>query len=88
VGIGIHTEDKNRLIVYKPLYHPNQVKDHKRDFGTKPIEMFLETYFERNSQIGAYRFRKTTEAEVEKLKTELLITKAKATHIPFLQLIA
>jgi hypothetical protein len=66
IGIALHSETKEKLVAYKPLYSKNYVEKHNADFNVRPLDMFVEDVTKDNQTFS--RFRKMTEEEVTKLK--------------------
>ena len=58
IGTARHTENKEKLMIYKPLYPTECTKG--VDFDARPLEMFMsEVYHEKYPDITQkYRFEK------------------------------
>jgi hypothetical protein len=65
VGTARHTEEKNYLVLYRPVYENDWMGE--CDYQARPLEMFVENV-EKDSKMMP-RFAKITDEEViEKLK--------------------
>ena len=42
IGLAVHSETEEILVVYKPFYSSNHVYDLGADFYTRPLSIFLE----------------------------------------------
>ena len=39
IGLTLHSENREKLIAYLPLYSPNHVWDYECDFNVRPLKM-------------------------------------------------
>ena len=62
MGIGVHTENKERLVVYKPLYINDRTKSSNTDYFVRPFEMFTENV-EKDGKTFP-RFQKITDSKI------------------------
>lgn len=62
VGISQHTETGEILVVYKPLYKSESLKESGSDFSVRPLDMFMSNV-ERENYKGP-RFIKITDVDV------------------------
>ncbi len=62
IGTAIHTETEEILIIYKPVYRTDFLKEKRADFFARPLAMFLEKVV--IDGVSTSRFSKITDSKI------------------------
>lgn len=74
IGLGMHTETDEIMVVYKPIDKKSKVFENNLNFSIRPVSMFLENVNKPELNYFGSRFNQILDTDIiKKLQTELQI---------------